>query len=557
MTSGARREAGRDRPPAAALPAVLIAAVILLAPSRAEAIWNVRALGNYQSARYGQARAENAYVDLLARQAIVFGGTNTLNLGLRLRRDDDLGSERHILTGQVNGDLRAGILALYLRHRPAQRPSLNTPAEWRREDTVIGGSLLPDRLPELHYDQTRRGRDEPGSGATRTSGIDRRIRSVWSLSGLTFDYTYRKAENTTPADPASGLTRDLVRISADHTGGVDWTTSIRPDLSVNALWRASDGKVERTGSRDRRSRYQRAESGLTYQPWKPVFLTGSASWQDTRSRLAGEGWRNGRTLDLSGNLSVRPWRFLEFTGARSYQEQTSTEQSGSSVDYALALVRASGRALPELLVNAAASRTWTLSRAGATPPANQASFGVTGAVRPGLDLVYALSGQALEGVSDDLRYHVSQGAEIRVRPSGAFRFITSVQTQRLGGHVTLRHPDRTQVRFETLYTGESGGSASLAYSTQTLRNAASSTRYTLTSNASLPWRRVALAWNGQASRTAGALSEAGRSWGFASSVSLRTRLQRRMEVTTTFTRTLPALGSGSSIWQASIQQRLR
>lgn len=547
----------RKRHGAAILSAAILHAALLTAAGPALAAWSFRGQGNYQSARYGQAQSENSYFDLLARQSVVFGSAHTLNLALRLRRDDDLGAERHMLTGQVTGDLSMGTLALYLRHRPDQRPALSVPAEWRREDTILGGSLLLPRMPELHYEEIRRDRNEPGAGKRSVSGADRRVRTAWSFSGVGVDYSYRRAENTTTTLLATEPESRSHRVSADHTGGIDWSATLRPGLSASTLWRASSGRVDRTGARRQHSRYQRAETGVHYRPWLPVTVSGSASWQNTQTRLAGDSWRDGRTLDFTGNLSMRPLRQLEFVATRAYQEQASSGQPRTSVDYALALLRASGRACPELLLNAAASRTWTLSNTGATPPANQASLGATGILRPGIEVTHNLTGQALEGVSADLRYQVSQSTELRLRPSRVFGVVTSLHTQRLGERITLRRPDRTQVRLEGLYTGESGGSASMAWTTQRLRDVSASTRYTLTGNASLPWRRIALTLNGQASRSAGIVDDEGRPWGFATSLGVRSRLRRLTEVTCSFTRTLPAIGSGSSIWQASIQQRLQ
>jgi hypothetical protein len=183
--------------------------------------------------------------------------------------------------------------------------------------------------------------------------------------------------------------------------------------------------------------------------------------------------------------------------------------------------------------------------------------GLSGQLRPGADLSVTLAGTHLEGVPAAMRYQVTQGGELRLAPSPAVVVRLGTQSYGLDRQIRLWSPRQGTYRADVQAQLPRGATMSLGYATRIANESGSGKGQMISGTISTPWRGGAFSWNGTATHAGVAESTSGRSWGYASSISVRLRIVRLADISISQVRTLPVIGATGYTWTVSVQQSLR
>jgi hypothetical protein len=558
MAGPARLRAGRHL----LVPAVfLIPAVV----SPAAAQWDVRLGANYQDARYGGSTFRSSTQEILARRRYDLSDESNLSVSARLLHDVDFRAHDGLYRGYGDAEFRSTPVDLFLRIRPDQRQAATLPVTWRQEEKSWGGTLHLGRGPGITYNEGRYRRVQRSPGLVRGETRNQRVTSTWNVLGLDLDYGFTRAENYRKVDdPAAGPSP--TNTTLDHAGGVSFARTVIGFLELGAGYHRADTRRKSRfpadslgairGTPDMRVVGNQADLRVNAQPWKSVQFSAVGGWAGTKTHGGGVPARLDRNLDASAGVTCRPWRAISVDVQRAFQEQRSGGLTTRG-DYLRARLGATGHLNPEVALSGDFAHSEAVARSDEAGASDQLSLGMNGRLRTGAEVSFSAAGSRLVGMTADMRYQMTETAELRLQPVTAVRCNLAMQGFALGRTPNPGSPDRVQYRAELLAAGDGGGSASVSYSSRTIRGGSSGEKYSLSGSASVPWRGSSFSWNGSFSRAGDREAASGRAWGYASAVSVRWRLSRQADVNVSQSRSLPANGVGNSTWIASVQQTIR
>lgn len=541
--------------------AFLVPAVV----SPAAAQWEMRLGANYQDARYAGVTFRSSTQEILARRRFYLNEESSLAISARLLHDIDFGAKDGLYRGYADAEFRSAPLDLFLRVRPDQRQAATLPTTWRQEERSWGGTLHLGRGPGVTYNEGRYRRVQRSPGLVQGETRNRRLSSTWSILGLDLDYGFTRAENNRKVDdPTAGPIP--TNTTLDHAGGVSFARTLRGVVQIGAGYRRADTQRKRRfpadslgtarSTQNTRIVGDQADLRVNAQPWRSLQFNAVGGWAGTKTRGGGVSGRWDRNLDAGAGVTCRPWRTLGIDVQRAFQEQ----RTGGTVtrgDYVRARLGATGNLNPDVRLSGDFSHSQAVARSNEAGASDQLSVGMNGRLRAGAELSLSAAGSRLVGVIADMRYQVTESAELRLQPITAVRCNVAMQGFALGRTPNPGSPDRMQYRAELLAAGAGGGSASVSYNSRTIRSGSSGEKYSLSGSASVPWKGSSFSWNGTFSRASDREAASGRAWGYASAVSARLRLSRQADLNVSQSRSLPPKGAGSSTWIASVQQTIR
>ncbi len=544
---------------------IRVAFLVSAVNSLAAAQWEMRLTANYQDARYAGVAFRSSTQEILARRRFSLNDESSLAVSARLSHDNDFRADDDLYRGYGDAEFRSALIDLFLRVRPDQRQAATLPATWRQEERSWGGTLHLDRGPGVTYNEGRYRRVQRFPGIVRGETRNRRLTSSWSILGLDLDYGYTWAENNRKVDdPTAGPIPN--NITLDHAGGVSFARTVMGAVQVGAGYRRADTQRKRRFPADSvgtpRSTLSthiignQADLRLSAQPWKPVQFSAVSGWAETTTHGGGAATRLDRNFDVSVGATCRPWRGLGIDMQRAFQEQ-HTGTFATRGDYLRARLGASGNISPDVRLSGDFSHSEAVGRSDEAGASDQVTVGMSGRLRAGAEMSISAAGSRLVGVSADMRYQVTETAELRLQPIKALRCNLAMQGFALGSTPDPGSPDRVQYRAEILAAGEEGGAVSITYNSRTVRGGSSGEKYSISGSASVPWKGSSFSWNGSFSRAADREAASGRAWGYASAISARLRLSRQADVNLSRSLSLPAIGDGNSTWIASVQQTIR
>lgn len=538
---------------------VALAVLSFVGPAQAEVDYRLHS--TYLSSRLANGRFRTSDQVLECRTLFHLGLDRSLVFLGQLQREEDFEQRVHAFRGRGDLQFRSTPLDLYFRNRPDQRVSINQPPGWKLNETSWGGQLHKESLPNLRFESTSRERRYGGANTignpNNTQVDEQRLSVAQRLRGIDFDYSDRWQDSNSQRTiggipiPGSSAVRRRTRetqfgAEAQHTTG-SWLTSGFGLRHVQGRDRIGDGAIRRNTRDD-------VESRVNLRPTRVWSLGGDLNWETLRYRERARRDRNDRNLDGSLNTSIEPWKGSNVAVIRTYQRQL-VSGAESVNDYMRAQMVTRHHVLPEMTATATAARNWVLAQTGASTPSDQLGLRFDGPLRPGANFAIDWTGQALEGVPAAQRYRVAQNIELRLQPVNGVQVQASTQADRLGQKISLRHMDRVYYTVETILSLKRGGSVTMRYDGHQLREQAAGSKYGVSGSVSAPWRWGDAAWSWSAVRASDQDARRGRTFGITSGGSLRVRVSRLWEMTASHTRALPAVGSGSSLWSASLLQR--
>jgi len=545
--------------------AILLPLAWLLHPGAAHAQMEMRLGATYQDARYNGVVYRSSTQELLARRRFNLSDESSLAVSARLFHDNDFRADNGLYRGYGDAQFRSVPVDLFLRVRPDQRQAATLPPAWRQEERSWGGTLHLGRGPAVAYNEGRYRRVQRFPGLVRGETRNRRLVSTWNILGLNLDYGFTQAENHRKADdPTAGPIP--TNTTLDHTGGVSFGRTLMGLVQVGAGYHRADTQRKLRFSADslgitRSTQSNRvvgnqADLRVSAQPWKSLMFNAVGGWAETTTSTGVVPPRLDRNLDAAVGAACRPWRTLGIDVQREFQEQRT---GGIAVrgDYLRARLGATGSLNPDLRLSGDISHSKSVGQSNAAGASDQLTVGMNGRLRAGAEMSLSAAGSRLVGVSPDMRYQVTESAELRLQPITAVRCNLAVQGFALGHTPDPGSPDRMQYRAELLAAGAGGGSASVSYNSRTIRGGSSGEKYSLSGSASVPWKGNSFSWTGTFSRASDREAASGRAWGYASAVSARLRLSRQADFNVSQSRSLPATGAGNSTWMASVQQTIR
>jgi hypothetical protein len=535
---------------------VLVPAACLLIPATVHAQWSVRLAGTYQDTEYGNFSSRTSTQELTARRRLTLGEETSLAVTAHLLHDNDFLAKSGLYRGYGDADFRSHFVDLFYRLRPDQRTTPPPGSSQRLEEQSWGGALHLESGPELRYRDASRWMTQTGAIDSRARTRDQRLDSSWRLFGLDLDYTYHRADTRlqeSTLDPGS------VPVSAtrDHSAGVGLNRSFFNLVQFNGSYRRSEARAVRSVLGTSRTSSDRSETQLSAQPWQSLAFNANAGWTESRTRLMDRPRRLDRYLDGTAAITYRPVPSAGFSVTRSYQQQRSSGSASSEVDGLQAQFSGWAALSPELKFSGTASHSEILSSRDTSTPSDQLMVGLGGALRPGADLSLTFSGTRLTGVPGELRYQLSENMELRLRPMPAWLLNFSAQAYKLGSSANPSAPDRISYRVDSQFIPAAGGSFSVAYSSRVVRQGTAGEKYSLSGTASVPWRGNSFSWSLTGSPPGNQRAAARHVWSYSSSAAAGLRLSRRLTLSISQSRTLPAVGAGSQTWTASFQESIR
>lgn len=535
---------------------VLVPAAWLLLPAPAHAQWNLRVGANYQDARYGGTTYRTSTQELTARRRFAMSEETSLAVTARLLHDVDFGAGSGIYRGFGDADFRSRIFDLSYRLRPEQQTTVALSSPLRQKEQTWAGALRLGSGPEIHYREGTRWLMQDGASASRARIRDQRLDTSWRLLGLDLNYTFNRSNNQRKV-----LDLDAVPVptftTRDHTGGVAFNRSLFRVVQVGGSYRRSETRSARPSDATNRISGNVGETQLSAQLWRPLTFNASAGWTESRARSTGRPDRFSRYLDGTAGIAYRPVPSAGLSVVRSFQQQRGLGNTMSKVDALQTQLDGSAVISPEFKVSGTFAHSEILSSRESSAPSDQLTLGLRGCLRPGADLTISFSGSRFVGVPSDLRYQLSQTAELRLRPAQAWMLNFAAQAFTLGSTVNPGSPDRVSYRIDSQFNPARGGSFAVAYTSQTVRQGSAGETYSLSGTASVPWRGNSVSWTVSGSPRGNQGAAAGRGWRYSSSVAAGLRLSRWFSLNISQSRSFPTGGKGDRTWSASFQRTIR
>ncbi|MBK8229610.1 MAG: hypothetical protein IPK72_03295 [Candidatus Eisenbacteria bacterium] len=536
---------------------VLAASALLVdhGPVRAEA--DFRLHSTYLSSRLANGVTRTTDQVLECRTLYRLGLDRSITLLGQLQRAEDLEQRAHLFRGRVDAQYRSTPLDLYFRNRPDQRTSVHTPVEWRSAETTWGANWHREGLPNLRFESGDRERNYGVNNIRNTKSDERRLTAAYRALGLDLSYVERWQRSRAPRTIAGIPIPDgstVARRLHEASYAVDGQRDLSGALNAGIGYRHVRNQDKLPTGAKRRNFRDEVETRMLFRPSSYWNLGGNLSWETLRLRNSGAVDQTDRNLDSNGSLSVEPLRGLNATVLRTYQRRTVAGVASVS-DYMRAQMVGRRSVLPDLAATGTLARNWILAQQGEAAPSDQAGLRLDGTLRHGATMAVELTGQILGGVPQAQKYRTAQSVEMRLRPVDALQLLATVTADRQGGEFTVRHADRRFFTVESICSLRRGGSFTLRYDGHRFREQSSGQKYGVSGSVSAPWRWGDVGWSWSAVRASNAEQARGRDFGISSGATFRVRFSRLWELTMAQTRALPATGSGTSLWSASLLQR--